>query len=408
MMKSLIFYGAGKYAEDNISRWTRAGLLPVRFADSNIEKHGLTLSGYEIYSLDYAISQYPEYDLYLSVGVDLLGRVTEYLINERGIPRERIKYFDAVEMRQGCKFIGTRIQFFGDKFGTCCKSSVVVIPYSENFEENIKNYNRFIMGLISKLRFGDMSVCEDCAQLRYDLWPVNPRLEVVGFDTAFKENKCNFNCIYCGVKKSLEDEIHQLSLIDMMRNFEQFCGEGNLSIVLASGEISIMPERDKVFEIIKENHWNVHVFTNASVFSQELAELIHLGFAKIQVSMDAGTATTFAKIKGIDCYNKVVANLRRYSNEIQSTGLIELKFILLPGVNDNESDVNGFIELAEQLKADVVISSDNRIVEKPLPEKTLDYALKLCKMCQQFKIQFNLTTEFFHPETYQKLTEALS
>jgi len=221
------------------------------------------------------------------------------------------------------------------------------------------------------------------------------------------ENICNFKCIYCRAKKFLENKTFNISLMDTIRKFEQFSGGDHRYIMLASGEISISPDRDKILGIIERNHWNVHIFTNASVFSQKIADLIHLGSAMIQVSMDAGTAETFAKIKGVDCYGKVVSILQKYSNIAQSASQIVLKYIILPGVNDNEADIDGFVELAGQLKADVVISSDNHETDESLPETTVNYAVRLGKMCQERKIRFIFASENFNLVTYKKLCSAL-
>jgi hypothetical protein len=68
------------------------------------------------------------------------------------------------------------------------------------------------------------------------------------------------------------------------------------------------------------------------------------------VSLDAGTRETFAKIKGLDLFDKVCDNLVRYS----SKGPVRLKYIILPGLNDNEADIDGFVALCVRLKATAV------------------------------------------------------
>ena len=410
-MSSIIFYGAGKYANENFSRWEKVGLTPVCFADADKSKHGKSIcGGILIHPLDRAISNYPDYEMYLTVGVDALDKVTRYLSNEMNIPRERIKYPDAVEVRKGCKFIGTRIQFFGEKFGTCCtqRRCAKVLSYSEIFDENFEKYRNFCSDLISKLRSGEKSICDGCAQLREGIWPVEPRLDVIGFDTMYQEDMCNFDCIYCERKKYMETKAFKVSLIDTIRKFEQISMGEHRNIVLASGEITISPYRDEVLDVIKRNSWNVDVFTNASVFSQKLADLIRAGYAKIQVSMDAGTSATFAKIKGIDCWKKVVFNLQKYAENAKSAGQIELKYIFLPDINDNEADIIGFTELAKQVSANVVISSDSRYIDNPLPEKTYSYALMLGEICREHGIWFRLATAHFSKQTYEKWNAALT
>ena len=406
-MGSIIFYGAGKYAEHNFSRWIKNNLVPVCFSDADKNKHGKSFGdgGVMIHPLDYAVSHYPDYEIYLTVGVDALGKVTKYLLNEKNIPRVRIKYPDAVETRRGCKLIGTRIQFFSEKIGTCCKRHAVTISYSGNFEENFDNYRNFCTDLISKLRLGEKTVCDDCVQLREDIWPVEPRLELIGLGPeAFEDDECNFNCVFCENKKRFNKSPNKFTLIEMIRSLEQMSKGERLNIVLASGEIAISPYRDEVFDIIRNNSWKVDVFTNASVFIGKLADLLYAGYARIQVSMDAGTPATFAKIKGVDCWEKVVSVLQKYAAYTKSAGQIELKYIFLRDINDNKADIDGFIELAERLNADVVISSEEGMIDVPLPEKTIKCVARLMEICRDRGIRFGFATEHFNPGTYEKLT----
>jgi molybdenum cofactor biosynthesis enzyme MoaA len=180
-----------------------------------------------------------------------------------------------------------------------------------------------------------------------------------------------------------------------------------MDIILASGEISVSPYCDKVLEIIARNQWSANIFTNASVFNQKLADLMSLGLAQIQVSMDAGTQETFAAIKRLDCWNKVVANLRKYALSAKSQKQIALKYILLPGINDNAADVDGFVELAHQLRASVFISSDSTKVNEPLHRDTINIALRLVQMCKEKKIETFLVSEFFNVFSYEQLLTAL-
>lgn len=272
----------------------------------------------------------------------------------------------------------------------------------------MKEYERFCNILLSKLRLEEKTDCDGCAQLRYDIWPVKPHLEVIGFDTAFEEDRCNFNCIYCGVKKHMVEKSLNHSLIDTMKKFEEYSKGEYRNIVLASGEISVSPYRDEVFDIIKRNQWDVSVFTNASVYIPALAELIAMGRAKIQVSMDAGTKKTFMEIKGIDFWEKVTKNLQKYAQNAKYKGQIELKYILLPDMNDNEEDIEGFVALAESLNADVMLSSDMHIMDAPLPEKTYSCALRLAKNCNTRGLRLTPVTEFFNPQSYSRLVKELN
>jgi hypothetical protein len=78
----------------------------------------------------------------------------------------------------------------------------------------------------------------------------------------------------------------------------------------------------------------------------------------------------------------------------------------LPGINDNESDVDGFAELAAKLRADTLLSSNMNFTDKPLPDKTYNCALRLRETCRARGLGFSLVPEFFNPQTYKLLTSA--
>ena len=73
---------------------------------------------------------------------------------------------------------------------------------------------------------------------------------------------------------------------------------------------------------------------------------------KIITSIDAGTRETFKKIKRNDMFDKVMENLRKYP--VNKTKLI-LKYLILEGVNDNETDIDRFYEIAKEAGAVIML-----------------------------------------------------
>ena len=111
-MKTGIFYGAGKFAEENMEQWENNGIVPLCFADGDSKKQGTQINGISVFALSEVLEQYPDADIYVTVGVDALGRVTQFLL-DHGVSEDKICYPYPVEKRLGCKFLGTRLQFFG-------------------------------------------------------------------------------------------------------------------------------------------------------------------------------------------------------------------------------------------------------------------------------------------------------
>ena len=121
--------------------------------------------------------------------------------------------------------------------------------------------------------------------------------------------------------------------------------------------------------------------------------------------MDAGTAETFATVKGINCYDKVVSNLYKYRESEQDSNQIELKYIVLNGYNDNEKDALGFALLAKSLEAVVYISSDFAFIDKELPQKSFNCVVYLAKQLQIQGVRFSFVEEFFNPTTLKQIVK---
>ena len=125
--------------------------------------------------------------------------------------------------------------------------------------------------------------------------------------------------------------------------------------------------------------------TNASKFDDYLADCISGGRCIICVSVDAGTHETYAKVKGIDCFEKVRDNLKKYSNI--DRGVVALKYIFLPNVNDNEDDIMGFIELCCKLNPGFVyLSFDLNYPVQKLTKNTFYMCKQLMDKLDEKKI----------------------
>ncbi|MCL2400483.1 MAG: hypothetical protein FWC91_12165, partial [Defluviitaleaceae bacterium] len=70
---------------------------------------------------------------------------------------------------------------------------------------------------------------------------------------------------------------------------------------------------------------------------------------------------------GLDMYEKVVNNLLEY----RKYGDIDLKYVIIPGVNDNDEDINGMINLLELIKSNKMCLS----YEYGMPVRSVFYAL---------------------------------
>jgi len=94
--ESIIFYGAGLFARQNLKNWEEKGLIPTCFVDSSYDKWHQVLPSstskgktYEILPLHEALRKYPYSQFFISTSKPLINEIAHFLIRS-GIPRCRI------------------------------------------------------------------------------------------------------------------------------------------------------------------------------------------------------------------------------------------------------------------------------------------------------------------------------
>ena len=129
--------------------------------------------------------------------------------------------------------------------------------------------------------------------------------------------------------------------------------KNDLELHLGGGEITIYKECESILEEfgIKGNA-HIHAATNAIKYSENLYKAIEKGNTNIIISLDCGTRETFKKIKRIDAFDKVIENIYKYSSAKEHK--VTLKYILIPGVNDNMNEFKKFIEIVRKAKVSTV------------------------------------------------------
>ena len=405
--RPIIFYGAGEEAKKKLAKWEKDGLVPVCFTDADASKHGIkfTVQGlnreYDILSLSKAIERYPDYLLYLTLGHEKLRSVTDFLI-EHGVPKERIKCADALEWRKGCPCLGQMIGF-SSSISTCISWAFAKrIERGNDFETDIFNYHKYCDQMLNDWRKGIATHCEGCNLLHEGYWEVKPEIEMIDIGGM---NYCNFNCIYCNVQRHGTEELYKKRHSDIMGLLRHVrdvsSGSAKISVSFATGEPSINPNIDELLSFWRESKMKVNIVSNASVYKDSIASFLSDCDSVLHTSLDAGTRETFAEIKSIDCFDEVVSNLRRYAG---NGAKIQLKYIILPEINDNATDIRSFLEIANSLNAEVFLSSDHHKSSSPLPHKTLQMCLLFIREYQSRGLKSpSIVSEYFHSSDIQRI-----
>jgi pyruvate-formate lyase-activating enzyme len=405
MSKSVIFYGAGKNAHDNYNKWIKQIGEPVCFVDADVSKHYTKFenqgSEWVILPLLEAINRHPDYELYLTQIKSSLGTITHRLLG-LGVPKERIHYCVGYRESLWCPYLQFdlfRVFDSPTKFTTCGLSKRIDRQGSGNFKLDYKHHMKHIAELKELQSLGYNTHCDGCTELcggipdgakrrkRFDLSP-----GLIGGDT------CNFKCDYCYASAMIErkrmteyERKYTYDLWDVVQNIATVFNADEVEVLFASGEITVTKYRNQILDLWIQKGWRGEINTNGLLYDYRIGQLLERGLVFLVVNMSSGTKETFAKIKGVDCYEKVCTTLQKYSKPNCD---IRLQYLLSPGVNDNYPDANGFIELASSLCATVVVTSDFRDPDTPISEREYSIARHLLNACKEKELKFQISSFF--------------
>jgi wyosine [tRNA(Phe)-imidazoG37] synthetase (radical SAM superfamily) len=264
-----------------------------------------------------------------------------------------------------CEGILNRLEFYDDSLGFCCEkssnfhSSRPRFPYFETAQETITNFLNKRAKIKDELdglkEINSAKPCLNCSCL--------------GSNDVFRDNKirsvtiacfpsvCQSNCIYCDVFNKPEKASQVITkskypdmvaeMIRYLEATEQIAEDCLISI--APAEVTTMLYKDIVFETFA--NYKSRFLSNGFLFDQKIADSLKRNGSTLNVSLDCGTRETFLTIKTHDMFFKVLENLKLYT----TFGNVELKYIVIPGVNDGLDDFLGIVEILKSLCIDTLI-----------------------------------------------------
>ena len=280
-----------------------------------------------------------------------------------------MKYLSCGMISRMALNINGRIDTDPKVISLCCESvpSRPGIPLSDNAEETLERFIGLRTMLLAqgfrtpeKTDFG----CSGCANYCVGEWEINPFIGYVNL--SMYPAPCQCKCIYCNVAKKKEDTEEVRLAYERLFTFLELADRSgaidpDAVWQISTGEITIHPYKDRILKLLKGKTANY--YTNAFIFDEDIAQNMHDNpNSFINLSIDAGTPETWKKVKGFDNFDKVTDNLVKYYVNSARPGQITLKYIVLPGINDNYEDYESVIEIMKVLETKhLTISRDTRI-----------------------------------------------
>jgi len=361
-------------------------------------------------SIDEVKSLYSKFQIYISVfGVEKFS-IMDFIINKTNIDKQHILNYEPYEKRLSCKFLESCLHCSRDIINLCYYNKTnVKLPqlfYNNNGIEAIESVIRIKNETIAGLQNETAEYCKNCLNLRQIFAPVNTsRINNYCFSSC-RKSICNLKCFYCVVHNNqtgmklkypnypfvhagnlerinkIQDYKHTPEVSDYTLIFTKYLEENEIIspewtfLGLSDGEITVTPNRKDLFNLI--SRYCSQISTNSVIYSEEIAELLATHKTRIITSVDAGTRETFAEIKEVDAYNNVKKNLIEYG---KSSGNIILKYIFIPGINDDDRNLDGFLELCKevnilQIRLSIEYNYDYSLVRDGYISNILNFAEK--------------------------------
>lgn len=378
--KPIILYGAGMDAIWAIEKYRE--LISCDFygcvCDGDSCKQSMKIAGIEILSFDKSLEKYPDAYIWVTAK-EYKFEIIGFLLYERGICAERILNYEPVVRRRSCLYAEKRFFLFEDlaEDGTVLRyvrmcdilGKYPALPF-RSYDSLCTDFREFRDSVVEGIEKNSENVeCIGCRNARETYYAESRKVRTYNLMT---DGRCNFRCCYCDAPihsaRKTED------IFDFVRAFEMLESTGmladDLHVDITSGEICVNPLREKMLEISGKYAETITIATNASAYNESLYKVLESKRASIIVSMDAGTKETFARIKGCDMFERVKENLRSYRKA--GIGAVELKYIFVPGMNDNTEDVDGFLELCEEINPGVVTISFDFYYEGEVQSSTIE------------------------------------
>lgn len=251
--------------------------------------------------------------------------------------------------------------------GFCCELNPPGVPLRKTAKETLDEFigmrNRFF--LRGGVGFDENSRCAKCPHYVKKDWKYS--LQISAVILGMKPTSCQCKCFYCthheGISNGWEKDAFAVSAYEKALDLLKLAEKENVISPHAfwsvgSGEITVHPFRKQILELVKGKY--VQFNTNGFIFDEDIAKELHDNpRAFLTISLDSGTAETWHKVKGVNNFSHVIANLKRYSNAAHHPQQIQLKYIILPDINDSDEDFLSFAKVEKFLSINLVtVSSD--------------------------------------------------
>lgn len=259
-----------------------------------------------------------------------------------------------------CHCMKHSIHFFYDEIRACCTNIKGPIFYPDYNGENVdwsfiynerKKLIKKINSFFNKEEIP--SPCLGCCEINSLL----QNKKISNFDNQidkvyFHYNmSCNAKCTYCTY--SYIERGFKYKVLPLVKQIiEKKILSQNALVYMSGGEITISPEFEELLSILLNYLYSqIEILTSGIKYCKSIEDAFIQNKCRLMISLDSSTPETYKKIKQVDCFDKVVDNIKNYVKASDNAKKnITLKYIIVDGVNDNIEEITNFIQLVKNLE----------------------------------------------------------
>ncbi len=199
----------------------------------------------------------------------------------------------------------------------------------------------------------DLPACEGCYNLREEDWDDEDYISFINFDHW---SECNSHCIYCAVRK-MKPRTRNNAFFAVKELIKQGKFRNNGEITFQGGEPTILKEFDSLLKLFLEQGCKIRIHSSGILFNRTIRNALKKGVVSIVISPDSARNGTYFRIKRVDKADDVWKNIAHYRRGLKDdkAKLVRVKYIIIPGINDNLEEVTEFLNKIKKLDIKSVI-----------------------------------------------------
>ncbi|WP_295161151.1 radical SAM protein [uncultured Brachyspira sp.] len=298
-----------------------------------------------------------------------------------------------------CKYIESGVRFYYGGITCCCANTFQspIIITAEEMKSGKVTYELIIQRRIelferlNGLAEGPTGDCLKCNLLmEREYKDVNfDYLGGHGYTSGFNIQhftSCNLRCSYCSF--TTENNFKPPVYTNLIEFIELFRSRGKLIggnwIEFNGGEPTILEDFDEILDYLtKNNCGTVMLFSNSLKYSESVYNALKENKIFITTSIDAGTPSTYKKMKRVDGYIKVIENMIRYKMS-GTKSMFVLKYIICEENRSND-DLYGFVFAILLIRpTHVYICPDFPYGDKQIPDESVEFGARMWLILEKY------------------------